>query len=82
MKLQDRIWISLNKNRFMQKKKKPELQVDDVIDDKLIRGTKSLIAIYQKCNMVVFELVGYDEVVKDPKWIATIMEEIEMIYKN
>ena len=32
--------------------------------------------------MVVFELVGYDEVVKDPKWIATIMEEIEMIYKN
>ena len=46
MKLQDRIWISLNKNRFMQKKKKPELQVDDVIDDKLIRGTKSLIEEY------------------------------------
>lgn len=32
-------------------------------DDKPIRGTMSLIKIYQRCNIAMFEPAGYDEVV-------------------
>ena len=30
----------------------------------------------------MFEPAGYDEAIKDPKWIATMEDEIKMIHKN
>ena len=53
-----------------------------MIDDVPVRGIRSLTDIYQRCNVVVFELVGYIKAAKDPKWIATKEEEIKMIQKN
>ena len=41
--------------------------LDENIDDIPIRSTKSLFDIYQMCNVVVFEPVGFNEVVEDKK---------------
>ena len=75
-------WNKTEPEQAYAEEKEPELQVDDVINDEPIRGTRSLTKIYQMCNMAVFEPAGYDEAVKDPKWIATIEEKIKMIHKN
>ena len=75
-------WNKTEPEQAYAEEKEPELQVDDVINDEPIRGTRSLKKIYQMCNMAVFEPAGYDEAVKDPKWIATIEEKIKMIHKN
>ena len=32
--------------------------------------------------MAMFEPAGYDEAIKDPKWIAAMEDEIKMIHKN
>ena len=45
----------LEQEQVYAEEKKPELQVDDVIDDKLIRGTKSLI---EECVMTECTVVG------------------------
>ncbi|KAL6339550.1 hypothetical protein AAG906_034635 [Vitis piasezkii] len=75
-------WNKTEPEQAYAEEKEPELQVDDVINDEPIKGTRSLTKIYQMCNMAVFEPAGYDEAVKDPKWIATIEEKIKMIHKN
>ncbi|KAL6326342.1 hypothetical protein AAG906_007847 [Vitis piasezkii] len=45
----------LEQEQVYAEEKEPELQVDDVIDDKLIRGTKSLI---EECVMTECIVVG------------------------
>ncbi|RVX16307.1 Retrovirus-related Pol polyprotein from transposon RE2 [Vitis vinifera] len=55
-------WDKAEPEQVYTEEKEPELQVDDVIDDKPIRG--------------------YDEAIKDPKWIAAMEDEIKMIHKN
>ena len=34
---------------------KLQLKEDELVDDDLVRGTRSLFEIYQRCNVVVFE---------------------------
>ena len=77
-----RNWDKVEPEQAYTEEKEPELQVDDVIDDKPIRGTTSLSKIYQRCNMAMFEPAGYDEAIKDPKWIAAMEDEIKMLHKN
>lgn len=52
------------------------------MDDQPIRGTRSLSDIYQRCNVAVFEPVGYEEAKIDQKWIDAMKEELAMIEKN
>ena len=42
--------------------------LDENIDDIPVKGTKSLYNIYQRCNVAVFEPVGFNEAVEDKKW--------------
>ena len=39
--------------------------LDENIDDIPIRDTKSLSDIYQRCNVTVFEPVGFNEAIED-----------------
>ena len=61
---------------------KLQLKEDELVDDDLVRGTRSLYEIYQRCNVAVFEPRDFLEVEKDSKWIAVIKEELSMIKKN
>ncbi|RVW24162.1 Retrovirus-related Pol polyprotein from transposon TNT 1-94 [Vitis vinifera] len=56
--------------------------LDENIDDIPLRGTKSLSNIYQRCNVAVFEPVGFNEAVEDKKGRVTMQEELNMIEKN
>ena len=35
------------------------LELEEVVDDTLVRGTRSLVDIYQRCNVVVLELPNF-----------------------
>ena len=55
---------------------------NELVDDSLVRGTKSLVEIYQRSNVVVCEPNGYEEAHKDLRWQRAMEEEISMIQKN
>ena len=52
------------------------------VDDILVRGTRSLSAIYQRCNMTVFEPANHEEALNHLKWKKDKEEELYMIEKN
>lgn len=56
--------------------------IDDFIDDSVVKGKTSLTNIYQMCNFVVLELVGYAKNIKDFKWIIYAMKEELRIIEN
>ena len=53
-----------------------------MVDDPVVRGTRSLDDIYQRCNIDVLETVRYLEAEKYPKWKALMKEELSMIETN
>ena len=55
---------------------------DELIDDAPMRGTRLLSNIYERCNVAVLEPTGYWDAKEDPKWSATMQEELVMIDKN
>jgi len=55
---------------------------EERVDHPLIRGTRSLSDIYQRCNVAVFEPAEYAEAERDKKWIVAMQEELTMIEKN
>ncbi|KAK9122098.1 hypothetical protein Syun_019715 [Stephania yunnanensis] len=59
-----------------------QLKEDELIDDVPIRGTRSLAEIYQRCIVAVLEPADFWEAENDPKWIAAMEEELNMIEKN
>ena len=54
----------------------------DMIDDKPVRGTRSLEDIYQRCNVVVCEPSNYEKAKLSQEWKAAMQEEFNMIEKN
>lgn len=58
------------------------LDDDKLIDDQPIRGTKSLVEIYQTCNLAVLEPAVYGEAKANEKCIDAMEEELIMIEKN
>jgi hypothetical protein len=60
---------------------KPQCQ-DESIDDSPIRGTTSLADIYQRSNVVVCKLEGYEEALQEFRWQKAMEGEISMIQKN
>ena len=61
--------------------KKFEFQEENEDVEEPIRGTRSLLDIYQRCNVVVMEPEGYEEAIVDHKWINAKKEELIMIEK-
>lgn len=55
---------------------------DDNVYDYLVRGTRSLDYVYQRCNMVVLEPNSYSDVAKSKNWVKAMSDEIEMINQN
>ena len=55
---------------------------DDDVDDILVKSTRPLFEIYQRCNVVVLEPAEFEEAEKDDKWINAMKEELKMIEKN
>eukprot|EP00257_Ricinus_communis_P023794 XP_015583876.1 uncharacterized protein LOC107262450 [Ricinus communis] len=66
---------------MLEKKIKLHEEHDD-IDHEPVRGTQSLSDIYQRCNVAVMELAGYEEAAADKKWMAAMKEELSMIENN
>ncbi|CAL5403595.1 unnamed protein product [Camellia sinensis] len=48
----------------------------------IVRGTRLLSDIYQRCNVAVTEPAGFEEAKNDQKWMEAMKEEMRMIEKN
>lgn len=59
-----------------------ELCQNELEDDPLIRDTRLLSDIYQRCNVAVCKPSCCEEALKDPKWKKAMKDEISMIKKN
>ena len=58
--------------------KKLEFQEENAnIDDEPVRGTKSLLNTYQRCNVAIIEPTGYEEAAADKKWMDTIRKSLK-----
>jgi hypothetical protein len=55
---------------------------DDTVDDKPVRGTRSLADIYSRCNVAETEPIYFEEAINSQVWIAAMKEELTMIEKN
>lgn len=40
-------------------KEQPQLAEDELVDDVLVRGTRTLNDVYQQCNWVISEPISY-----------------------
>ena len=56
--------------------------LDEKDDDPLVKGTRLLSEIYQRCNVAICELADHEEALKDSKWKNAMKEELFMIEKN
>ena len=54
---------------------------EELVDYPLVRDTRLIADIYQRCNVVVLEPTGYQEAEKDPKWRDAMRKELAMIKK-
>jgi hypothetical protein len=66
---------------------KDEKQIEDQdqkneINDELVRGTGTLVDIYQRCNVATIEPANYEEAATDQKWLDAMKKELKMIEKN
>ncbi|KAA0039658.1 Retrovirus-related Pol polyprotein from transposon TNT 1-94 [Cucumis melo var. makuwa] len=65
-----------------EKQQKVSLDLDELVDDVPIRGTRLLSEVYERSNIVVLQPAGCEEAKRDMKWIEAINEELSMIEKN
>ena len=56
--------------------------LDEMEDDPLVRSTRLLSEIYQRCNVAIYEPVDHEEALKESKWKDAMKEELLMIEKN
>ncbi|KAG6538883.1 hypothetical protein ZIOFF_004035 [Zingiber officinale] len=59
-----------------------ELILEEDKDDILIRGTRSLSDIYERCNAAIEEPSCFEEAYDIPEWEQAMKQELEMIEKN
>jgi len=63
------------------------LDLEDTVDDQPVRGTKLLFNIYQRSNVVVWNIAvcepaNFEEAAMEKKWLVTKEEEMLMIEKK
>lgn len=78
--LEDEKWDWTNEPQG--KHKEVSLEPDELVDDVLVRGTRSLTDIYQRCSVAVLEPAGYEEAKSDQRWMNAMKEELAMIEKK
>ncbi|WRX10629.1 hypothetical protein QQP08_003116 [Theobroma cacao] len=59
-----------------------ELDLDQIIDEAPVRGTRPIQDIYDRCQVAISEPDCFDEAVLYDEWKAAMKEEITMIEKN
>ena len=60
----------------------PQLSDDELVDDVLVRGTRSLKDVYQWCNLVTSEPRSYAKAQDSQAWRRYMQEELDMIEKD
>ena len=58
------------------------LELEELMDDTPVRGTGSLVDIYQRCNVAVFEPADFKAAENDQRWMSEMKEELAVIEKN
>ena len=64
------------------RRRTPPRGCDNTIEDKPVRGTKSLADIYSRCNVAEVEPIDFEEAINSQVWITVMKEELMMIEKN
>jgi len=59
-----------------------DIEDDDIVDNKPVRGIRSLADIYSRCNVAEAKLIDFEEVINSQVWIAAMKKELTMIEKN
>ena len=54
----------------------------NMTDDTPVRGTRSLLDVYQRCNIAVCEPADFEEAKLDQNWLAAMKEKLLMIKRN
>lgn len=72
-------WINEKDKTDADYNQPTDLNQDEIVDDPAVHCTRSLVNIYQRCNVVVLELIGYLEAKKDPQWMVAMLEDLPMI---
>ena len=78
--MEDKQWK--RKELETKQQSKVSQNVDHNIDDELVRGTRLLSNLYERCNAVVFEPTKFKEAKNDDTWPEAMKEESKMIEKN
>ena len=52
------------------------LELVELVDDTPIRGTRSLVDIYQRCNVAVLEPADFEAAKDDQRWLSAMKEEL------
>ena len=52
------------------------------MDETPVRGTRSLVDIYQRCNVAVLEPTDFEAAKNDKRWMSVKKEELVVIEKN
>ena len=52
------------------------------MDDTPVIGTKSLVDIYQRCNVALLEPVDFEPTKDDQRWMSAMKKELGVIEKN
>ncbi|XP_017628687.1 uncharacterized protein LOC108471601 [Gossypium arboreum] len=59
-----------------------EAETEDDYDDAPVRGTRTLMDIYERCDMTIVEPSCFDEATKEGCWKEAMEAELRMIQKN
>ena len=58
------------------------LELEELMDATLIRGTRSLVDIYEKSNVAILEQADFEAAKNDQRWMSAMKEELVVIEKN
>ena len=57
-------------------------EFEELVDDTPFRGIRSLVNIYQRCNVAISELVDFEVAKNDKRWMSVVKEKVAVIEKN
>ena len=57
-------------------------ELEELVDDTSIKGTGSLVDIYQRCNVAILELADFEAAKNDQRGMSAMKEELAVIEKN
>ena len=58
------------------------LELEELVDDTPVKDTRSLVDIYQRCNVAVLEPVDFEATENDKRWMSAMKEDLVVIKTN